>query len=310
MSPNPEAHSSAGPSAGIHQGRRGSALIGVVTVIKEEFDQASAMLGASQNLPDSPYYVRALADASAYDLVLRNLGDRGNDSSASRTLALIEDFRPNYVLLVGIAGGVKGRDSTELGHIVVPDFIDGYEMRKFSGGRAKKRAKLTRLLKSIFSKRGERHSGENSKRAKARDQPSYRLVRSIAEPIANSDDWLSRVNFALRPNGIPQKPQVIFGPLIFGEKILGDRENEYQRSILDEFDNALAVDMESGGVGLALYESRITKHYNPLYLIIRGISDLTNEPSNNEQRSKCKPYAAHVAAAFAAEVVEKLIAIG
>ena len=39
-------------------------------------------------------------------------------------------------------------------------------------------------------------------------------------------------------------PKIVVGNLIAGEKILGDKENEYQRAILEEFDKAIVVDME------------------------------------------------------------------
>ena len=296
----------------VYRGRRGKAVIGVLTVLREEFEEVKAMLDIGENLPDSPYFVHQLKVTNSYNVVLRNLGDRGNDTSATRTSALLEDFRPHYVLLVGIAGGVKGRDDTEIGDVVVPDFIDGYEMRKYSGRKRETDGKLVKLVKAIIGHeklagRKDDAGGEGKKRAKARDHPGYRLVRNIAEPIAISNDWIQRVDRGRRPNESEQQPKVILGPLIFGEKILGDHENEYQRAVLEEFDNAVAVDMETGGVGLALYEARITKHYNPLYLVVRAISDFTNEPLNNETRQVWKPYVAHVAAAFAAEVIQKLI---
>lgn len=265
------------------RGRMGSATVGVLTVIEEEFREVQAELGANENIADSPYFVRQLDKDNSYDVVLRNLGDRGNEASALGTRALMEAFRPPYVLLVGIGGGVKDRDGTQLGDVVVPVFIEGYEMRKLSDG------------------------ARNKKRAIARDHPGYRFVRNLAEPMKISQDWLGAADQGRRPDGGGDQPKVILGPLIFGEKILGDDEDEYQRAVLNEFDNAVAVDMESGGVGRAIYESRVTRHYNPIYLVVRGISDLTNEAANNEMRAKWKPYAAHVAAAFTASAIKKVL---
>ena len=99
---------------------------------------------------------------------------------------------------------------------------------------------------------------------------------------------------------------MIFGNLIYGEKILGDDEDVYQRKILEEFDSAVAVDMESGGLARAVYEARITRHYNPQYLVFRGVSDFVNGSSNAKTRQRWKRYAAHVAGAFAAAIIEDL----
>ncbi len=264
-------------------GRVGSAIVGVLTVTPEESRDIKPYFGTTYPILDSPYYSRFNDPTiKSHDVVLRQLGDRGNDVSALGAKALIEDFRPSYIILVGIAGGVSGRDNTELGDVVVPIFIDGYEMRKLT-------------------------KGTNKKRTSAYDHPSYRLVRFFAEHVGNSSDWLQRVNTPRPTDRSQQQPKMILGTLIFGEKILGDDTNDYQRSILNEFDNAVAVDMESGGLARAVYEARITKHYNPLYLVVRGISDPVNEPDNDDIRKVWRPYAAHVAGAFAAETATSLI---
>ena len=264
------------------RGRHGLASVGVLTVIQEEFDEVSAMLGVNQNLPNSPYYVRQMNSSMSYEVVVKKLSGRGNIVSATGTRALLEDFRPNYVLLVGIAGGVKGRDDTQLADVVIADFVDGYEMRKLSDGKKRKRME-------------------------AYDHPGYRLLNVVAQPKANSKHWLSRVNQQRRPSRGQKQPKAMFGNLISGEKILGDDDDVYQREILDEFDSTVAVDMESYGVARALYEARVTRRYNPQYLVIRAVSDFVNGSSNARTRQKWKRYAAHVASAFAAEIIEELI---
>lgn len=300
-----------------YRGRRGVAVVGVLTVIEEEFEEVTAMLGTTHNLPDSPYYVHQFDASDSYDVVLRHLGDRGNIASGLGTSTLIEDFRPPYILLVGVAGGVRGRDKTQLGDIVVPVFIEGYEMRKLSGTHTAGVTAFSKFLdwknlswNGLFSRQKSTAIGKSRKRAIAYDHPGYRLVRNLAEPIGNSSDWLQNVDQTRRPDGRESQPKTIFGPLIYGEKILGDDEHEYQRTVLEEFDNAVAVDMESGGVGRAIYQARVTRHYNPVYLVVRGISDFTNESLNDDTRREWKPYAAHVAAAFASNAVEKLVEWG
>ena len=258
--------------------------MGVLTVIKEEFEEISEILGVKQNLSNTSYYVREFNTHKCYDIVLKKLSGRGNIVSATGTREFLEDFRPDYILLVGIAGGIKGADLPQLADVVVADFVDGYEMRKLSNGQSRKRME-------------------------AYDHPGYRLKNFIAEPAANSSTWQRRIK-KRRPSGSKYKEGVTFGNLIYGEKILGDDEDAYQKKVFSEFDNVAAVDMESGGVARAVYEARSTKHYNPQYLIIRGISDFVNGSSNAATRQKWKRYAAHVAGAFAAEVADDLIRLG
>ena len=104
------------------------------------------------------------------------------------------------------------------------------------------------------------------------------------------------------PDGLVTK--ILRGMLISGEKILSDDTAAYQREILQFYDNAIAVDMESFGVACAIYSSRLTRHYNPQYLVIRGVSDvlrpLPENPTeedlqaerlaNNEERALWKRY--------------------
>ena len=98
----------------LNRGRQGTASVGVLTVIKEEFEEVSALFGNNLNLPNTSYYVRNLNTSRCYDVVLKKLAGRGNIVSAMGAREFLEDFRPNYLLLVGIAGGIKGTDLPQL----------------------------------------------------------------------------------------------------------------------------------------------------------------------------------------------------
>jgi len=110
------------------------------------------------------------------------------------------------------------------------------------------------------------------------------------------------------PRPADGSPKVIVGSLVAGEKILGDPASEWQRQVIEEFSDAVAIDMESVGVARAVHEARTAVDYNPRFLVVRGISDLVRvatEPlpegstrDNVEERARWKPYAACVAAVF------------
>ena len=279
-------------------GRVGSALVGVLTVIEEEFAEVSHMLGTVQNIPGTGYYVRQLNPSNVYDMVVAQLDGRGNIKSNNAATALIEAFHPPYILMVGIAGGVKDRDGTSIGDIIVPNFIDYYEMRKLVDGKS-------------------------LRRCEPYDHPGSSLRQNFALPVARRKAWINRIDQKRRPDQDGNHPSIRTGPLISGEKVLGDDEAEIQQTILSEFDNALAVDMESFGLGSAVYAARSTRHYNPQYLVVRGVSDLirhvpagqaappdqaVGDLPNNEVRRRWKSYAAHAAAAFALAVVDEIVA--
>ncbi|MGJ5051144.1 hypothetical protein ACQR09_29065 [Bradyrhizobium oligotrophicum] len=280
-------------------GRKGSALVGVLTVIDEEFEQVAPVLGTTENILGTHYYGLP-GTKDHHQVVLAQLSGRGNVKAADAAGKLIEDFRPAYIILVGVAGGVKGRDGVGIADVIVPNFIDYYEIRKLEKGRSLRRV--------------EPH-----------DHPAHSLLHSFAIPISRKKDWVGRVNPSLRPkdagpnDGVP--PQFRMGYLITGEKVLSDDTAEVQRYLLNEYDKAIAVDMESFGVAQAVYSNRGTRHYNPQFLVVRGVSDLIRhlkedelpegealgEKTNNEVRQEWKPYAAHAAAIFTQALIEQLL---
>ena len=81
------------------------------------------------------------------------------------------------------------------------------------------------------------------------------------------------------------------------------------------YDDALAVDMESIGVALAVHRSRNDVTYNPRMAVVRGISDLVepnadapeDEERNTRQRQTWRPYASAVAATVTGALTDRLI---
>src|SRR3954452_3999662 len=93
-------------------------------------------------------------------------------------------------------------------------------------------------------------------------------------PAAYGEAWRRRLTVD-RPEG-DQHPSVLFGSIVAGEKLLGDLDHQEHKYVVDEYDDALAVDMESFGFGRALHEGRADVRYNPRFAVIRGISDIVH----------------------------------
>lgn len=260
-------------------GRDGGALVAVATIVDEEFKAMCEAGEFSEFAVQTPYYARGRMEDGRYAVVLGKSPDRGNPCCAELVTDLVERFRPEYLILCGIAGGVANRDGMALGDVVVADHVEGYEMQKFVDGK--------RLRRPV-----------------ALDHPSKYLRETLAHRVRYGAGWVDRIA-AERPGG--GLPKVIVGNLIAGEKLMGDGENEYQREILDVFDKAIAVDMESYGLARAVYAARSARHYNLNYLIVRGISDLVAAEHNDEDRKKWRDYAAASAAAFSMSVIDQLI---
>lgn len=268
-------------------GKLGLTKIGILTITDEEFAAAQRIFNVQHNIPGSPYFVPPGAKPEQYEIVIRQAADRTNTPASRATKALIEDLRPAFIFLVGTAGGVlkdqiaeTGRDGTRLGDVIAADFIDYTEFIKMRGRR-------------------------NLERKVPHDHPSLYLRESFAGPLRRATEWHPWIGVD-RPDG-GATPNVIIGNIAAGEKILSSPTNTYQKYVVAKFDKALAFETESFGVAHQVFCARCSVHYNPQFLVIRGISDFVNALESDQIRQDWTPYAASAALAFTRCVVEKLL---
>jgi nucleoside phosphorylase len=105
---------------------------------------------------------------------------------------------------------------------------------------------------------------------------------------------------------VDQVSRIHIGQIVSTEKVMGGLNNPVQVELLRPFDKALAVDMESIGMARGVCARRTSFWYNPLYAVIRGISDHVGIEGNDETRAQWKAYAAHAAAIVAREFIRRL----
>jgi nucleoside phosphorylase len=193
---------------------------------------------------------------------------------------VIEHWRAEALILCGIAGGIPERQQIQVGDIVVPDYVHYCSFAKLS---------------------------ENGRQRRyiAYDHPSLSLHATYAAPLRDDSSWMTSDLSGLLPDG--RLPRVLIGGLIAGDKVYGDPTSEEQTQILTDFDDAIAIDMESVGLCRAVADARRYTFYNPRLLIIRSVSDMLGDSANNEQRVKYKEAAATIAATFAKQVVDDIL---
>jgi adenosylhomocysteine nucleosidase len=294
-----------------YRGRLGSAKIAVLTITPEEFTAAQRILATHVPILGTPYYVTAISASHDYDLVLRQATDRTNTPANETVADLIEFLSPEFLLVVGTAGGVFGQDAIMLGDVVIADYVDYGEFRK----------KLP---------------GNNLARKIPYDHPSVFLRERFAGPLRRRSDWIALINTprpaakaaqrsivdraknllrrkqgligAPAPGLAQGGPKAIEGNILAGEKIWGDPTSKELQELLKEFDKAVAVDTESYGVARAVFRQRTSRRgYNPQYLVVRGICDFVNTEGNEAQRRAWTAYAATSAAAFAHCLAQDLL---
>ncbi len=157
----------------------------------------------------------------------------GNPNAAQKTERAIGFFKPEVVLFVGVAGGLK---DVKVGDVVVATKVYSYHSGK---------------AEAEFKTRPEVH------------MPHYRILeRARAE--AHKDDWLKR----LQPPAAEPIPQVFLGAIAAGEQVVvSEASNSYQL-IRQSYGDALAVEMESHG-----FFTAVQAHSGLEALAVRGISD-------------------------------------
>jgi nucleoside phosphorylase len=261
-------------------GRYGHARVAILSVIEEETQAVHKVLGLTRRIEGRPYFVAPGTDTARPDMITREVG-RTNIQSGECIRDVIEHWQAEVLILCGIAGGIAGHETVELGDIVIPNYIHYCSFSKLS------------------------ESGEQ-RRYIAYDHPSLWLHSNYAAPLRDDSSWITNKVRQLMPDN--RTPRVLIGSLVAGDKVYGNPDSEEQAKIVAEFDEAIAIDMESVGLCRAVAASRINPQYNPRLLIVRGISDLVGATANSEQRAEHKVMSAVVAATFTRRVVRDILA--
>src|SRR6476659_6236077 len=107
-------------------GRVGTARVVVLTILTEELLAARAVLGANNEILGTGCY----RDGADFDVVVAKASDRGNAVALGAARDLVEDYRPELLIVAGIAGGIKDREDVQPGDVVAVDYVHYAEFRK------------------------------------------------------------------------------------------------------------------------------------------------------------------------------------
>jgi nucleoside phosphorylase len=192
----------------------------------------------------------------------------------------IRCWKPQVILLVGIAGGVEGE--VKLGDVIIPQQIYDYELRK---------------LRVVIDSNGEKQR-KDSWRGKSQPVSSRLFEFSTASLLEGWQEFIHEKRPYIRG-----KSELHHGKIVAsGDKSVAVSE------VMDELkaqkDHLVGIEMEGAGVASAAWESG----FAPEFLMIKAVSDFANEKEGSSATEKWRKYACDAAAAATRKFIELLIA--
>jgi nucleoside phosphorylase len=264
--------------------RDGTVDVAIVTVIPAEY---RALLAHMDRVLPTPAAQRQAnlfgwtlaeldrpGDQPPLRIVIALAGEAGTTSGALAVLQTAQHWRPEHLLLVGIAGGMPER--VRRGDVVISEAVWGYEYG------AMEREFLPRQ-DWIF-------------------RPDETLLQAAAALPAG---WQENIRVpAPRPD---VAPRATVGITASGNKVIELLGSDYVEQVSETFPGIDSVEMEGVGA-LAAAELLREQPDAPGVLMLRGISDIPDLPNrfgDKPDREKWKRYAADSVAAFASEFLRQ-----
>ena len=186
----------------------------------------------------------------------------GELPAATATTDAIVRWKPQFVLMVGIAAGIpSSKDDRELGDVVVADQVIGYE-----------HAKVT----------------DKGYEYREREYPASALLLDRVRNFWDTS-WIQQIVAPRPANAKRNIPKLHTGPVASGNKVVAS--TEFRGQLTTRWPKLVAVEMEAEGVFSAVFDRPQIRNT----LMIRGICDLADERKSDEWQE----YAADAAASFA-----------
>ncbi len=262
--------------------------IGILTVIPTELEWTRKALSIDahdrRKVPSGRIYYFGFVPSQFagrdYSIAITCIGDAGTAECAVAATALIKDWRPKLVILVGIAAGLRGQ--VKVGSVILSERIWSYEkaaVTTAAGGRARKvpRPDAPILPLTIQQDVTCYLSGQD------------RLQRRLAERFRA----LGGSYPAIHSRNVVTAPDVHSATVASGNKLLRHEGFLYKLRATGHGRTEVA-EMEAAGLTVACREGRAD------WLVIRGVSDF----GDKRKTAEYQPFAAQMAAAVTRDFIE------
>jgi nucleoside phosphorylase len=249
--------------------------LAIITAVQIEFDQMKRFITESsliQIKSDPTFYLSGFIVNGEIkkSVILAMQHQMGMTAASVLTTKIINNFKPRYVSMVGIAAGKRGEGN--FGDIIIPTEVWDYGSGKIA---AKEEGEEGETANYLF-----------------RPDPKYISLEVEMKEIVNKDysEMLQRI----RDSWVAPKPEsvlkVIKGPLACGSVVV-QNEDVIKRFIDPHNRKLKGLDMESYGVFYAVENSYRPK---PKVIVCKSICDFGDKEKNDNYQD----YAAYTSAAF------------
>ncbi len=244
----------------------------IVTALEEERNAVLDKLPGHQRLGPSEDDIRTYFSANlpvtfpdgstgTYNVVVMPLLGMGRVQATTATNDAIRRWKPRYVILVGIAGGVA-ENGVKLGDVLVSNQIADYELQRQSDAAPEIRWQVYKV--------------------------SQRLLSAAQNFMDESWTDLISANRPYRRG----RPKRYIGPIASGDKVIDSAET--LEKFLKIWPKLIGVEMEAGGVALSVLQAENQARF----FMIRGVSDLADGKKKDPKVKNWRPYACDVAASY------------
>lgn len=238
--------------------------VGIITIVPEELAAVTDFFksnGSYQSKKGTQtgrtYYYGKMKDADNNDLVVVSTQalDQGNRSIISAYNAISEEFNPDLIVVLGIAGSIH--KDVNICDVVIADSIYYYDKRAETSEGTKRR--IDAFKSSAWTKELIRN---------------YHHEQQTEAPLFGSSENSPEITF-----------KSFYGPIGTGEAVVKYKEAGVRQWLEKVNDKTLAVETEAGGVAQQFYEDELNYSRRAKgILILRGISDKADTEKKDEWR--------------------------
>jgi nucleoside phosphorylase/tetratricopeptide (TPR) repeat protein len=217
--------------------------------------------------PQGTIYERGkfVADKQTWEVGIAEV-EAGNSGVAIEVERAIAYFRPDILLFVGIAGGLKD--------VAIGDVVAATKVYAYESGKAEER---------FFTR-------------PALGRSAYALEQR-AKSEAKKEDWLKRLS-----SNPPSRPRVFVAPIAAGESVIGSGRSNIFQFLRESYNDATAVDM----AGFGCLNAAFAHYSVQAIVVRGISNLVENGSDDSEEEGTLQTRASNHASAFAFEILSKL----